>query len=69
MLPVSLFWLAWTTDKGVSYWSGIVAYAGFHSLLSNATLTLDCGSHTVFGFSQLVLFVSTYAYLIQTYGL
>lgn len=49
MLPVSLFWLAWTTYRGVNFWSAIISCA-------------------LFGFSQLSLFISTYAYLIQTYG-
>ena len=48
-IPVSLFWMAWTTRESISPWSPIAA-------------------STLFGFGLLCIFISSYQYIIHTYG-
>lgn len=49
-LPISLFWMGWTSYSSVSYWSPLVASVAF-------------------GFSVQGIFISSYAYLIDSYEL
>ncbi|KAL2416517.1 MFS-type transporter kojT [Exophiala dermatitidis] len=49
-LPISLFWMGWTSYASVSYWSPLVASVAF-------------------GFAVQGIFISSYAYLIDTYEL
>jgi MFS transporter, DHA1 family, multidrug resistance protein len=49
MLPISLFWIGWTDQSNVSYYSVL-------------------GGCCLFGFSSMVLFTTTYHYLLDSYG-
>lgn len=48
-IPISLFWLAWTTYKRISPWSSIVSTA-------------------FFGFGFIQVFITSYVYVIDSYG-